>query len=395
MSDDNPKAPPTPPVPIPSWDATTPESEAIGAPAAAWGASAFEPPADTAAATTAISETAIAASRQALVVWFFILLVFGVGGLILGQQELAMMVAVSGVVMAAHAADYHPRLTLLYQLVSITLIGTCASTLFGLAIYLRTSGGTGPGATVVPLFSLLAGVVMLSTAAPPVARALARVLFGARGESHSFRLAARLTLFGFLLAVPAWFAAQSLFERVQDIRQIFTHLTFGGAAFGYVILALASVGFLVRRDLRSTLERLGLVRPMPRDLLLVVIGVPILFAFNWAGEWGQRHWFAALWASDRRVNEALVGALSRPSMVALSLTAGIGEEITMRGALQPKLGLVLTSLFFAALHVQYSWYGMGMIFMFGVLLGVIRKRSSTVVAMAVHTIYDLLAMLST
>jgi len=44
-------------------------------------------------------------------------------------------------------------------------------------------------------------------------------------------------------------------------------------------------------------------------------------------------------------------------MLLLGLSAGIGEEITLRGALQPKLGLALTSLLFAALHVQYSWYG--------------------------------------
>jgi membrane protease YdiL (CAAX protease family) len=113
------------------------------------------------------------------------------------------------------------------------------------------------------------------------------------------------------------------------------------------------------------------------------------------GEWGQQHWFHSLWLADQRINQSLAGALDRRAMIALAMTAGIGEEITMRGALQPKLGLVRTSLFFAALHVQYSWYGMTLIFLLGIVLGLIRKRSNTAVAMTVHAIYDLVALLAT
>jgi membrane protease YdiL (CAAX protease family) len=55
---------------------------------------------------------------------------------------------------------------------------------------------------------------------------------------------------------------------------------------------------------------------------------------------------------------------------------------------------VLTSLLFAALHVQYSWYGMLSILAFGLLLGVIRHRSSTTAAILVHTLHNLLAVAS-
>jgi CAAX protease family protein len=67
----------------------------------------------------------------------------------------------------------------------------------------------------------------------------------------------------------------------------------------------------------------------------------------------------------------------------------------MRGALQPRLGLVLTSLLFASLHVQYSWYGMVVIFLLGMVLGTIRRRTSTTAAMAVHVLYDIVAVLTT
>jgi len=83
-----------------------------------------------------------------------------------------------------------------------------------------------------------------------------------------------------------------------------------------------------------------------------LVGVPLLWGINAVGEWAQHQWFPATWEADRHVNEAIASVLDRRGMVVLSLSAGIGEEITIRGALQPKLGLVLTSLFFAALHVQ-------------------------------------------
>ena len=79
-------------------------------------------------------------------------------------------------------------------------------------------------------------------------------------------------------------------------------------------------------------------------------------------------------------------------MVLLGLSAGVGEEITLRGALQPRLGIVLTSLLFAGLHVQYSWYGIASIFVFGLILGTIRRRSGTTAAIAVHGLYDILAL---
>ena len=64
----------------------------------------------------------------------------------------------------------------------------------------------------------------------------------------------------------------------------------------------------------------------------------------------------------------------------------------MRGALQPKLGLVLTSLLFASLHVQYTWFGVLVIFLLGALLGFVRSRTSTSVVMLAHTVFDVIAV---
>jgi membrane protease YdiL (CAAX protease family) len=67
----------------------------------------------------------------------------------------------------------------------------------------------------------------------------------------------------------------------------------------------------------------------------------------------------------------------------------------MRGALQPRLGVVLTALLFSLLHVQYSWFGMATVFLFGLMLGAIRSRTNTTVVIAIHTIYDVLALFTT
>jgi len=55
---------------------------------------------------------------------------------------------------------------------------------------------------------------------------------------------------------------------------------------------------------------------------------------------------------------------------------------------------VPTSLLFGALHVQYSWFGIVVICLLGLTLGAFRARTSTSAAMAVHAIYDILAVFS-
>jgi membrane protease YdiL (CAAX protease family) len=130
----------------------------------------------------------------------------------------------------------------------------------------------------------------------------------------------------------------------------------------------------------------------PGDYAIVPLGVMLLFGLNIALESVQRQWFPDLWASDQRVSQLIASGLTPAQMLMLGLSAGIGEEITLRGALQPRLGLLLTSLLFAALHIQYSWFGMGVIFSFGLLLGFLRNRTSTTVVMAIHTLYDVVAV---
>ncbi len=58
------------------------------------------------------------------------------------------------------------------------------------------------------------------------------------------------------------------------------------------------------------------------------------------------------WARELHVAfRELLGPLDSRSIAVLALASGIGEEVFFRGALQPSLGLVATSLFFGLVHI--------------------------------------------
>lgn len=63
---------------------------------------------------------------------------------------------------------------------------------------------------------------------------------------------------------------------------------------------------------------------------------------------------AATWSVARRAEQVLgeaIGPLSAAQCVALAVMSGVGEELLFRGALQPVLGLAVTSLAFGLAHV--------------------------------------------
>ena len=81
--------------------------------------------------------------------------------------------------------------------------------------------------------------------------------------------------------------------------------------------------------------------------------------------------------------------VSVPLILLVAGGAAIGEEIFMRGALQPVLGIWLTSAFFALLHSQYLFTPTTLfIFALGVVFGQIRQRISTTAAITAHFTYN-------
>ena len=334
--------------------------------------------------------------RRGLLIWLAMLLALGVGAAISGIQEMAMLVAFAGVFVAAQAADVDPRWFTAYTVLGalIPLGGAGAFVLLASNILnsdtsrtLRIGGAA---------FAIGAAVLSVLTLLPGVASRLARTLFRSGDDSHTTRLAARVVLFGLLFAFPSALVLPQLLDPMLEKQGgLFESGPLGGELIGYVMLAFASVGFLIRRDLRQSLERLGLRDPRRRDLWLIAAGAGALFALNTGAESLQHALFLPSWTRDHHVNEQMVRGITTRTALLLGVTAGIGEELTLRGALQPKLGILLTSLLFASLHVQYSWFGMLTIFAIGIVLGFLRARAGTTVSIAVHAVYDVLAVFST
>ena len=158
-------------------------------------------------------------------------------------------------------------------------------------------------------------------------------------------------------------------------------------------LALAGVGFGLTRDLRATLARLDLRRVTPRQLAVAVavaLGFQLIIGVL---EHLESVLLPSVHALEDRFGYDFVGLPPWVGAVLTSVAAGVGEEVLFRGALQPRLGVVLTAVLFGALHVQYQVPGMIMIVLMGIALGVLKNRTSTTFTALVHALYDLGAFL--
>ncbi|MEX1062415.1 MAG: CPBP family intramembrane glutamic endopeptidase [Balneolaceae bacterium] len=84
--------------------------------------------------------------------------------------------------------------------------------------------------------------------------------------------------------------------------------------------------------------------------------------------------------------------------IQVSLFAGIGEELLFRGAIQPLLGIWITSFIFIAIHGYFSFRSAGHILfgmlMFGLsmMLGILFEFSGLFAAMSAHAAYDMLML---
>lgn len=104
--------------------------------------------------------------------------------------------------------------------------------------------------------------------------------------------------------------------------------------------------------------------------------------------------------SLRRVGEFLNGvlgpALARctlPELALVALLAGVGEELLFRGALQPILGLPLTSVLFAFAHFITPTYAL-LTGLMGLYLGWLAQAWGTLwVPIVTHALYDFVAFL--
>ena len=90
--------------------------------------------------------------------------------------------------------------------------------------------------------------------------------------------------------------------------------------------------------------------------------------------------------------------LSNSQIVFISICAGVGEELLFRGAIQPVLGIWITSILFVLLHgylnpfnLPLTFYGIYMIFVIGVM-GLMTEHFGILTAMIAHTLIDVILL---
>lgn len=158
------------------------------------------------------------------------------------------------------------------------------------------------------------------------------------------------------------------------------------------VFAFFGVGWLIRRDWSATLQRLGLVTPTLGNIAIgVVVGfamVPLVMLI----EQVSTQFNIGVDPSVQKLTEQLLGPLltSPLGIITLGAAAALGEETIFRGAVQPRFGIILTALLFALVH---SNYGISLstliVFLFGLLLGIVRNRTNTTTTMISHALYNM------
>jgi uncharacterized protein len=159
----------------------------------------------------------------------------------------------------------------------------------------------------------------------------------------------------------------------------------------WVAVALLGVGLFLGRTPAQTAQRLGLRVPTLGDVVigsgvgLALYGMVIFVSLI----------LTVIFTPDQLEEQSQASQLlvqnfnTIPLALLLSLMVGVGEEIFFRGALQPIFGNLLTSLFFVAMHTQYTLTpASAVILLVSLSLGVLRNRQSTTATIIAHFVYN-------
>lgn len=157
--------------------------------------------------------------------------------------------------------------------------------------------------------------------------------------------------------------------------------------------ALVMAGWPIARKFRAALERLGFVKPTRNQVVFgVAAGVVLAFVASYGIDPGINWvWQTLGWpTTDAAAFEKLLSNVITPvGAILIGVTAGVGEEMAVRGLLQPRIGLIASNLVFTGLHAfQYGLDGLLSVFLIGLILGIIRARTNTTTSAVVHGIYD-------
>src|SRR6202790_593123 len=208
------------------------------------------------------------------------------------------------------------------------------------------------------------------------------------------------------IAVVAWFVLRR--EGPIDVAAA-VHVVGGGLTISLSVImglpaVLAALWIAIRISRTPFGDYLALRRPSWTDL---AIGVVALFVLVMGWDLLSR-------ATGREIAPGFMGEVLQSAradgalwllVIAFCVAAPISEEFFARGFLyrgwsesflRPTGAILLSSLVWTALHLQYDWFFFGEVFSIGLLFGYLRYRyQSTWLTVIVHGLNNLAAVVQT
>lgn len=244
---------------------------------------------------------------------------------------------------------------------------------------------------------LVAGLVACAPLIPSIRRLLARAIpIDPDSVVHTTALVYAVYLAG--NTVASWPIVEALAENEALAQEVFAQFGPRDAwltGLFFAAMAVAGVGLYARRSWRQVAQRLKLGGLTGRQIVWSAGALVVLLAI----ELGiSQAWQVLDPAGYERVGgltETFISSFLSPvGALTVGLAAGIGEELLFRGALQPRFGLLLTTLLFTFAHAQYSLSpALIGVFVIGYGLGLIRNRANTTAAILVHAGFNFLQVL--
>lgn len=168
-----------------------------------------------------------------------------------------------------------------------------------------------------------------------------------------------------------------------------------------LIVVAVGVGIFITRKPKEVLYRLGLVKPGWKEFAYGAAACVLTFLYDYAcslftHDPAQAEAFSSVMGGYNQGtygggSGGLAGAVGLASVIGLS--AGIEEEICMRGALQPVLGIIPSAFFHAALHLQFSQAPLFIlqIFVWSALMGILKHYTNTTTTLIAHTLFNFIS----
>ena len=188
-----------------------------------------------------------------------------------------------------------------------------------------------------------------------------------------------------------------------------TTVRYGGTLIALVTLVTnpVLVGFfalIAHRRAGGAAAYLGLIGFRLRDLLVGVLAIAVLAAVINSVSWLVGLDIVPAVQTDMFTSARADGWLL-PLLLAIVVVGPIGEEVMFRGflfrgwvRLEPHgvFAVIVITQLWAAMHVQYDWYGMSQVFLNGLVLAWMRWRSSsTTLTIVLHVLINLESTIET